>query len=149
MTNEPTSTGGRRPNILFLFPDQHRFDWLGTAGVPVPTPNVDALAGRGARFTHAITPSPLCAPARACLAAGREYDSCGVPGNRVDYPVDQTTFTTLLRDWRIVFDGRKKLVIEPETRHVYDLERDPEEVTDCVDSEEAVVTRLMTALEGP
>ena len=98
MTSERTSTGAGRPNILFLFPDQHRFDWLGSAGIPVPTPNLDALAGRGVRFTHAITPSPLCAPARACLAAGREYGSCGVADNAVDYPIDQTTFYTLLRD---------------------------------------------------
>jgi len=94
---ESMSTEGK-PNLLLLFPDQHRFDWLGAAGMPVPTPNLDALAGRGVRFTRAITPSPLCAPARACLAAGREYDSCRVPDNGVDYPADQATVYALLRD---------------------------------------------------
>ena len=99
MTSELTPTGPRRPNILLLFPDQHRSDWLGTTpGLPVPTPNLDALAGRGVRFSNAITPSPLSAPARACLAAGREYDSCRVPDNGVDYPGDQATFYTLLRN---------------------------------------------------
>ncbi len=42
--------------------------------------------------------SPLCAPSRACLAAGKEYDRCRVPGNNADYPLDQTTFYTLLRE---------------------------------------------------
>lgn len=89
----------RTPNILFFFPDQHRYDWLGCMGkIPVRTPNLDALAARGVLFTNAVTPSPLCAPARACLAAGREYDRCGVASNQVDYPLDQPTFYQALRD---------------------------------------------------
>ena len=89
----------KRPNILFLFPDQHRFDWLGhNRELPLRTPNLEALARRGVLFENAVCPSPLCAPSRACLAAGKEYDHCGVPGNGQNYPVEQTTFYTLLRD---------------------------------------------------
>lgn len=89
---------GRRPNILLFFPDQHRPDWLGTTpGLPVRTPNLDALGKRGVRFTHALCPSPVCAPSRAALASGREYDRCGVANNNVNYPDGQTTFYTLLR----------------------------------------------------
>lgn len=96
---EPSGKIARRPNILFFFPDQHRFDWIGTnKALKVRTPNLDRLIARGVNFTQAFTPSPLCAPARACLAAGKDYDSCGVSGNNRDYPVDQTTFYTLLRD---------------------------------------------------
>ena len=60
----PESDGpARRPNLLLLFPDQWRPDWLGVnPAVPVRTPNVDALASRGVRFTKAVTASPLCAP---------------------------------------------------------------------------------------
>lgn len=88
-----------RPNILFFFPDQHRFDWLGTTpDLPVHTPNLNALAARGVRFTQVLTPSPLCAPARACLAAGKEYPRCRVADNKVDYPLDQPTFYASLRD---------------------------------------------------
>jgi arylsulfatase A-like enzyme len=93
------SAGEARPNILFLFPDQHRFDWTGAnKELNVRTPNLDALARRGTRFTKAIVASPLCAPSRACLAAGKEYDRCGVPSNRQDYPLEQPTFYTLLRN---------------------------------------------------
>lgn len=89
----------RGPNFLFLLPDQHRFDWVGgTPGLPVRTPHLDALVRRGVRFTRALCPSPLCAPSRACLASGREYERCGVPDNRVDYPADQPTYFRLLRD---------------------------------------------------
>jgi len=88
----------RPPNLLLLFPDQHRFDWIGaTSGIAVRTPNLDRLADRGTRFTNAICASPLCAPSRACLASGKEYDQAGVADNSVNYPLDQTTYYTLLR----------------------------------------------------
>lgn len=92
------AVGRRRPNILFFFPDQHRFDWLGTtSGLPVRTPNLDKLGQRGVRFTRVLSPSPLCAPARACLASGKAYARCGVRNNGSDYPLNQTTFYSLLR----------------------------------------------------
>jgi arylsulfatase A-like enzyme len=87
------------PNILFFFPDQQRYDWMsGYEGVPVRMPHLDAVAARGVRFERCLCASPLCAPSRACLASGMEYERCGVPGNDVDYPLDQTTFYTRLRD---------------------------------------------------
>lgn len=51
--------------------DQHRFDYLGCAGADfVRTPNIDALAARGMRFTHCTVNSPICAPSRISLATG-------------------------------------------------------------------------------
>ncbi len=89
----------KRPNILFFFPDQHRYDWVGTnPQVPVRTPCLDAMGNRGVRFSNAVCPSPLCAPSRACLAAGVEYSRCGVRNNQVDFPTDRQTFYHLLRD---------------------------------------------------
>ena len=88
-----------RPNILLLFPDQHRYDWTGfNKALPVRTPNLDRLAVRGVRFTNAVVASPLCAPSRACLASGSEYDRCGVRDNSQDYPVGRKTYYTLLRE---------------------------------------------------
>ena len=89
----------QRPNILFFLPDQHRPDFLGVnPELPVRTPNLDQLAANGVLFSRAITPSPLCAPARACLASGRDYHRCRVPSNAVDYPLDQPTYYQALRD---------------------------------------------------
>lgn len=88
----------RRPNFLFFLPDQHRADWLGTnPALPLRTPNLDALGARGVRFVQAFCTSPLCAPARASLASGRDYDRCGVPNNRYDYPLEQPTYYQALR----------------------------------------------------
>ena len=87
------------PNILLFLPDQHRHDWTGSnPDLPLRTPNLDRLAARGTRFTHALCPSPLCAPSRASLAAGRAYPRCRVDNNQQDYPLDQPTFYRILRD---------------------------------------------------
>jgi arylsulfatase len=88
------------PNLLFLFPDQWRGDWLGCAdeAVPVRTPNIDALASYGVRFPKARTNSPLCAPARACLATGEFYPVVGVESGHHDLPRGAATVFQLLRN---------------------------------------------------
>ena len=49
------------------------------------------------RFEHTITSSPLCAPARACLASGRNFWRCGVNDNHDDTPLDGPFFYQNLR----------------------------------------------------
>jgi arylsulfatase A-like enzyme len=98
----------KQPNILFLFPDQHRGDWLpysddtvkslGLEKINLKMPNIKKLMESGMTFTNTISPSPLCAPARACLAAGVRYKECGVEDNNVDYPLDKKTFYSVLRE---------------------------------------------------
>lgn len=89
----------RRPNILLFFPDQLRYDWTGAnKNLALRTPNLDKLAARGVAFNNCYCASPLCAPSRACLAAGVEYDKCGVPSNAKNYPLEQVTHYSLLRD---------------------------------------------------
>lgn len=88
-----------RPNFLFLFPDQWRFDWTGfTKGLDVRTPALAELAERGVHFTNTVCPSPLCAPSRACLALGLEYDRSPVPSNKVDLPIEVPNLYRSLRD---------------------------------------------------
>ncbi len=89
----------RQPNILFFFPDQHRPDWLGcNPALPLRTPNLDRLCAQGVRFAHAFTPSPLCSPARSCLATGRDYHRCGVRNNGQNTPLSLPTYYQHLRD---------------------------------------------------
>lgn len=111
MTPQP-----RPPNVLFLFPDQWRWDWLGCVDspygkAPVRTPHLDALADRGTRFTQCRTNSPLCAPARACLATGVRYDRCGVPDNRADLdPRRPNVFQHLRAEgYRVAVTGKPDL----------------------------------------
>jgi arylsulfatase len=108
----------RPPNFLFFFPDQWRHDWTGfTPGLDVRLPVLESLALRGVRFTKAIVASPLCAPSRACLASGREYDACGVATNRQDYPLSQATYYQCLRDAGYAVLGCGKIDLHKATRH--------------------------------
>lgn len=71
-----------RPNILFVFADQHRHDALGCAGnAVIETPNIDRLASNGVRFTDAWCQSPICQPSRAALITGRYPHELGVMRN--------------------------------------------------------------------
>ncbi len=89
----------KQPNFLFFLPDQHRSDWLGVnSELPLRTPNLDSLCASGMRFAKAFSPSPLCAPARACLASGLDYARCRVPSNRENYPLELPTYYQRLRD---------------------------------------------------
>eukprot|EP00729_Bicosta_minor_P008181 gene8181-14366_t len=97
----------KKPNILLFFPDEWRYDWGGTHNnpyynsttLPLRTPNFDWVAKTGTRFTHAWVGAPVCAPSRACLASGRQYDEQDLPDNfHNDYNVSLTTFYKLLRD---------------------------------------------------
>lgn len=61
----------RDKNVLILCSDEHSRSALGCYGSPVAqTPALDTLARQGMRFSRAYTPSPICIPARACLATG-------------------------------------------------------------------------------
>jgi arylsulfatase A-like enzyme len=66
----------KRPNILFILSDQHRYDCIGySRDYPVKTPNLDRLAEEGTSFTNAYTPIPLCCPARQALLHGKRPES--------------------------------------------------------------------------
>lgn len=68
----------RPANLLFILSDEHSPKALGCVGHPfVRTPNLDALAARGTRFSAASTPSPICVPARAALATGQPLHRLG------------------------------------------------------------------------
>lgn len=79
-----------RPNLVFLMPDQLRPDFLGCYGADfVATPQIDALAARGVRYTRAYSEHPICVPARAALLTGMHALRSGVLDNgqalRPDY----------------------------------------------------------------
>lgn len=111
------------PNILFFLPDQHRYDWLGlNPNLPLRTPNIDRLGGSGVNFTNAFTPSPLCAPARASLASGRDYERCGVVNNHQNYPLDLPTYYQALRDSGYRVAGVGKFDLHKDTSHPANLD---------------------------
>jgi len=60
-----------KPNIIFILSDDHGIAEVGCYGADnYKTPNLDALAQSGVRYTHAYT-VPLCGPSRALILSGR------------------------------------------------------------------------------
>ena len=60
----------RRPNVLFLMTDQQRWNALGCVNPAVQTPNLDALAARGTRYSEAVCNAPICVPSRYSMMTG-------------------------------------------------------------------------------
>lgn len=85
-------------NILFIMCDQLRFDYLSCAGHPhLHTPNIDALAARGIRFSRAYAQSPVCGASRMCFYTGRYVHSHGASWNNMPLKVGEMTMGDYLR----------------------------------------------------
>lgn len=69
-------------NIIIFFTDQQRWDTLGLNGNPLGlTPNLDRFARKGTFFLEAVTPQPVCGPARSCIQTGQYATKTGVHKN--------------------------------------------------------------------
>ncbi|MDJ0905954.1 MAG: arylsulfatase [Woeseiaceae bacterium] len=79
-----------RPNILLIVADDLGYADLGSFGSDIQTPNIDALATEGIRFTQFHT-APYCAPTRAMLLSGNNNHVAGMASQGrdglLDYPV--------------------------------------------------------------
>ncbi len=125
----------RRPNILFFFTDQQRWDTCGCYGQELPlTPNLDRMAREGVRFARAFTCQPVCGPARSCLQTGRYATETGCFRNDIALPLDERTIAHMLSDagyevgyigkWHLASQGReidyRTEPVPPERRGGYD-----------------------------
>ncbi len=73
------------PNVLFILTDDQRADTIGALGNPViETPHLDSLVQSGAAFVRALSPNPLCVPARAEIMTG----TCGLRGGKIDTRIE-------------------------------------------------------------
>lgn len=88
-----------KPNIVYIFSDQHRGDSMGFTGHPVViTPNLDMLAGQGVSFSRCSTNSPLCMPARASMMTGQHVSQHGVWNNNFAADPDNQSHVRNIRD---------------------------------------------------
>lgn len=80
-----------KPNILFLFSDQHNARCLSCACHPdVKTPNLDRLAAGGTRFENAYCQNPVCTPSRMSFLASLYPSTHGYYGLYGPEPVRPT-----------------------------------------------------------
>ncbi|MFY8328196.1 sulfatase [Pseudoalteromonas sp. ZZD1] len=61
------SSTNKRPNILFILADDHRWDLLGKNHPIIQTPNLDELANQGVSFSNSFVTTPICASSRVSI----------------------------------------------------------------------------------
>lgn len=91
--------GVAQPNILWITAEDMSAT-LGCYGDTfATTPNIDTLAQRSVRYTHAFATAPVCSPSRSCLINGLPATSQGTQQMRSAFPIpaDWTGFPSLLR----------------------------------------------------
>ncbi len=92
------SEAPRKPNILFVFADDHAYQAVSAYGSKInKTPNIDRLAKEGIRFDRCLVTNSICAPARAVILSGRYSHLNGVVDNRLAFNGSQQTFPKLLQ----------------------------------------------------
>ena len=73
---------GQPPNIIYILADDLGYGDLGCYGQKqIETPNLDALAANGMRFTQHYAGSPVCAPSRCVLLTGKHSGHAYIRGN--------------------------------------------------------------------
>ncbi len=90
----------KRPNLIFVFSDQHSWDMLGCNGnSDIMTPCFDKFAKQGVRFTQCISNSPVCTPYRGILMTGQHPLYCGAMQNDLQVlPGHSNYLAEVLRD---------------------------------------------------
>lgn len=121
-SQEKRSLEGRRPkNVVLMICDDLGYEDLQCYGGVLPTPNLDRLAGSGARFTQFNAAHPLCSASRAALLTGRyavRSHTAGVyfPHAQSGMARDETTIAQLFkaRGYRTKAIGKWHLGDAPE-----------------------------------
>ncbi|MBS1854127.1 MAG: sulfatase-like hydrolase/transferase [Acidobacteria bacterium] len=91
-------SGSRKPNVILILADDLGCHDLGCLGASdLKTPNIDALAAAGTRFTNWYAAAPVCAPSRASLLSGRYPIRCGVPDNGPPLAASEQTIAAVVK----------------------------------------------------
>lgn len=118
-TDEPSVTQAKRPNIVFVFSDDHAPHAIGAYGSRYaeldPTPNIDRLAASGMLFERSFCTNSICGPSRAVILTGKHSHKNGFMKNGNRFDGDQQTFPKLLQNagYETALFGKWHLHTEP------------------------------------
>ena len=114
----------QRPNILFIFSDDHATHALGAYGPKnnnpelhkfVQTPNLDQLAEQGMLFNNVFCGNSICGPSRATILTGKHAHINGMLNNDTAFNGAQQTFPKLLQSggYQTAWIGKWHLFSDP------------------------------------
>jgi choline-sulfatase len=110
----------KKPNVVFIISDQHRWDFMGYEKNGVThTPNLCRIGSAGAIFRSVYCTSPLCSPSRAAIASGRYGMNTGSFTNLHELPPGTPSFVQQFRKagYRTCAVGKTHMEI-----HAYDAD---------------------------
>ena len=115
----------RRPNLIFLLGDDHRWDALGCMGNPrVHTPNIDSLSRSGVTFRRHFVTTAICVTSRASIFTGQWARTHQVVEFNRQFTAEQHTHTYpgVLRaaGYRTGFIGKYGLDKPPAPKEQFD-----------------------------
>lgn len=88
----------KRPNILFIFTDDHASHAMSCYGSKInKTPNLDRISNEGMRFENCFCTNSICGPSRAVILTGKHSHLNGFRDNRSRFDGSQQTFPKLLQ----------------------------------------------------
>lgn len=98
LTGLATAPAADRPNILFIFTDDHASHAISAYGSKINhTPNLDRIANEGMLFQNCFCTNSICGPSRAVIQTGKYSHKNGFLMNGDRFDGTQQTFPKLLQ----------------------------------------------------
>lgn len=92
------STTGKKPNIIYILADDMGYGDLGCYGQDkIQTPNLDAMAASGMKFTDHYSGQTVCSPSRCSLMTGKHMGNSSVKRNGELLDPEEVTVAELLK----------------------------------------------------
>jgi arylsulfatase A-like enzyme len=113
----------RKPNLLFLWTDQQRFDTMAVYGNDViQVPNLNKLADESIVFKRAYVSQPVCTPARSTVMTGLWPHQNGCAANNIPLKKETKCFPELIDDpdYKTAYMGKWHLGDEICAQHGFD-----------------------------